>query len=114
MSAADPSREVRFNVALQGGTDWTVHGACFDSNPDLFFSTEERDREIAKSYCRSGCEVQVECLHFALLNYIDEGVWGGFDGPSLRRIRKRANKASLGNPDGFFGSRSLISIHQST
>lgn len=44
--------------------DWRTQAACHD-DPELFFSTDERDIEQARSICR-GCPVTTDCLSDAM------------------------------------------------
>ena len=81
--------------------DWRVRAACRDSDPDLFFpegTTGPALEQIAeaKRVCEE-CDVQVQCLEFALETNEDSGVWGGTSEEERRKIRKawlsRARKA---------------------
>jgi WhiB family transcriptional regulator, redox-sensing transcriptional regulator len=63
-----------------GGTDWRVHAACRDVDPELFFPLGTSDISLlqidaAKQICRT-CPVREPCLRWAL-DSGDAGVWGG-------------------------------------
>ena len=80
---------------------WRANAACRDSDPDLFFpigTTGPALEQIAKAKAICGeCEVQTECLEFALETNQDQGVWGGTSEEERRKIRRawltRARKA---------------------
>ncbi|MBA3653812.1 MAG: WhiB family transcriptional regulator [Actinobacteria bacterium] len=44
--------------------------------------------DAAKAVCR-GCDVQSECLEFALATNQEAGVWGGTSEDERRRLRKQ-------------------------
>jgi hypothetical protein len=59
------------------------NGMCIDvSNPDIFFSEEPAEQEVAISLCAI-CPVLGECLTYALRNEM-YGIWGGTS-PSERQ-----------------------------
>lgn len=75
--------------------DFMADANCLGSDPNLFFFAENEDTPIgavklarAKAICR-GCDVQAECLAYALNNREDSGVWGGMSERERRRIRRR-------------------------
>ena len=73
-------------------TDWRRDAACRDTDPDLFFpigSTGPAVEQIeaAKAVCRI-CQVQAECLEFALATNQEAGVWGGSSEEERRKLRK--------------------------
>ena len=72
---------------------WRVHAACRDTDPDLFFPVGTTGPAIeqidsAKAVCAE-CEVQTECLEFALATNQDSGVWGGTSEEERRKLRKQ-------------------------
>ena len=73
--------------------DWMPHAACIGCDPELFFPSGRRwniAAEIAeaKAICRR-CEVQPECLAYALKNCIRHGVWGGTSEGERIDLRRR-------------------------
>jgi len=65
--------------------NWRDEALCAQTDPDLFFpSTERQSGADARKIC-DNCPVRSECLEFALVNGIEEGIWGG-----LNRDERRA------------------------
>jgi WhiB family transcriptional regulator, redox-sensing transcriptional regulator len=64
---------------------WQERGACHNSDPGMFFSTDDLAVETAKSVCAT-CSVVQECIEYAIIYRIDYGVWGGTDADERRRI----------------------------
>jgi WhiB family redox-sensing transcriptional regulator len=72
---------------------WRLRAACRDTDPDLFFPVGTtgpaiEQIEAAKVVCGE-CEVQAECLEFALATNQDSGVWGGTSEEERRKLRKQ-------------------------
>jgi WhiB family transcriptional regulator, redox-sensing transcriptional regulator len=72
---------------------WRTHAACRDTDPDLFFPVGTTGPAIeqidaAKAVCRE-CEVNGQCLEFALATNQDSGVWGGTSEEERRKLRKQ-------------------------
>lgn len=85
---------------------WRVKAACRFSHPSVFYpqlaNTSRWDRtepEFAEAlaFCRV-CDVQSDCLIYALERREDDGVWGGTD-PFTRRamLRSMGGRISSGN-----------------
>lgn len=60
---------------------WMNEGACLAEDPELFFPVGEGGANAAqideaRSICHR-CQVESECLRFALANRVKNGVWGG-------------------------------------
>jgi WhiB family redox-sensing transcriptional regulator len=57
---------------------WWKDGACVNDSAFLDFPKLNQTKEIqySKSVCRN-CSVRAECLAFAVINDLDEGIWGG-------------------------------------
>lgn len=73
--------------------EWRRRSSCRDTNPELFFPVGTtgpaiEQIEAAKSVCRS-CEVQVQCLEYALETNQDSGIWGGTSEEERRKLRKQ-------------------------
>ena len=61
--------------------DWWPRAACVSADPELFFPISSggpstAQVEAAKAVCEC-CQVQEECLSFALSTGQAHGVWGG-------------------------------------
>lgn len=68
----------RFSFMPQIAIDmsWVKRAACRGKNNSIFFPEGTAGVKLAKQYC-ARCEVRNECLEYALLNRIEQGVWGG-------------------------------------
>ncbi|MFD0020481.1 WhiB family transcriptional regulator [Streptomyces sp. NPDC058382] len=76
--------------------NWREHAACRDEDPDLFFPIGTTgpalvQAEDAKAVCH-GCPVRQECLHWALENGQDSGVWGGLGETERRALKRRSRR----------------------
>ena len=79
---------------LTTGT-WTrgaVASACRDSDPDIFFPIGStgpalEQIETARRIC-TACDVNEECLEFALATNQEAGIWGGTTEEERRKLRK--------------------------
>ncbi|MFF1923275.1 WhiB family transcriptional regulator [Streptomyces sp. NPDC058221] len=76
--------------------NWREHAACRDEDPDLFFPIGTTgpalvQAEDAKAVCR-GCPVREACLHWALENGQDSGVWGGLGEAERRTLKRRSRR----------------------
>lgn len=58
--------------------------ACVGEDPELWFSDDESERDLAIRICR-GCPVREACLQFAADNKTRYGVWGGEDLEAAKR-----------------------------
>lgn len=73
--------------------DWRDLAACLGHDPDLFFPAGEtgpaaEQIRAAKRVCAS-CEVQDECLTYAVETNQVAGVWGGLTEDERRPVRRR-------------------------
>lgn len=66
---------------------WQDDANCMGANADLFFPERGASTRKAKQICGE-CEVQVECLEYAIANGEKFGIWGGLSERERRRIRK--------------------------
>jgi WhiB family transcriptional regulator, redox-sensing transcriptional regulator len=78
-------------------TDWRNRAACLSHEPELFFpigTTGPARAHLAdaQKVCQS-CEVQTDCLQWALSNGVDYGVWGGYSEDQRRSLRRRAARS---------------------
>lgn len=73
--------------------DWRDLAACRDHDPELFFPAGETGPAAeqirqAKRVCAS-CEVQDDCLTYAIETNQVSGVWGGLTEDERRPVRRR-------------------------
>ena len=73
--------------------DWREFSACRDTDPDLFFPVGTTGPAIeqienAKAVCRA-CDVQKDCLDYALVTNQDSGIWGGTSEEERRALRRQ-------------------------
>ena len=71
---------------------WRGRSACRDSDPDIFFpigitGPALEQIETARRIC-TACDVNEECLEFALATNQEAGVWGGTTEEERRKLRK--------------------------
>lgn len=71
---------------------WRGRSACRDSDPDIFFPIGStgpalEQIETARRIC-TACDVNDECLEFALATNQEAGVWGGTTEEERRKLRK--------------------------
>ncbi len=81
------------STTISIATDWRDVAACRDSDPSMFFPIGTTGPAldqiaIAKAIC-SQCQVQEDCLQYALVTNQEAGVWGGYAEDERRRLRKR-------------------------
>ena len=73
--------------------EWRRTAACRDTDPDLFFPVGTTGPAIeqienAKAVCRA-CDVQKDCLDYALVTNQDSGIWGGTSEEERRALRRQ-------------------------
>ncbi len=73
--------------------EWRAGGACRGLSAEVFYPVTDEEAEVAKSVC-VGCEVQIECLEYALAVREKEGVWGGATERERRRIVRQRRRAA--------------------
>jgi len=72
--------------------DWRSVAACRSADPDLFFPVSSSGKALeqvaeAKAICVK-CQVQRECLAFALSTRQIHGVWGGLSEQDRYLLRR--------------------------
>lgn len=70
---------------------WQDRARCTEMNPELFFPERGVNGsrvEQARQVCEA-CEVQADCLAYALRHHLD-GIWGGTSEHERRDLRKAA------------------------
>jgi WhiB family redox-sensing transcriptional regulator len=79
---------IQFVQAEDSGQRWQERANCLGVDPDLFFPERGASTREAKAVCR-GCEVQAECLEYALAHGEKFGIWGGLSERERRRVRRQ-------------------------
>lgn len=80
----------------ENASTWRAAGACLTADPDLFFpiaNGQVADRQIVKArrIC-ADCQVQRQCLDFAIRTAEAHGIWGGTT--PEERVRTRRARAA--------------------
>lgn len=68
---------------------WQEDAACPSTDPHIFFPETAEETAAAKRVCFS-CEVQDQCLLYALENNEQHGIWGGKTANQRRAIMRNA------------------------
>jgi len=71
---------------------WMLRAHCRGADTREFFPSNGLGVEAAQRIC-GGCPVSDECLEYALLHRIEQGVWGGASERERRRILRRRRRA---------------------
>lgn len=66
---------------------WVERALCAQTDPEAFFPEKGGSTRQAKKVCRA-CEVQTDCLEYALSKHERWGVWGGLSEQERRRKKK--------------------------
>lgn len=66
---------------------WQDQSSCRGADADLFFPERGASTRKAKAICNA-CDVQAECLEFAIQQSEKFGIWGGLSERERRKIRK--------------------------
>lgn len=88
--------------AAEPPPEWTERAVCAQTDPELFFPEKGGTTAPAKRVCQ-GCEVQAECLAYALDNGERFGIWGGKSERERRKMAERKRptlRRSCGTPLG--------------
>jgi WhiB family redox-sensing transcriptional regulator len=78
---------------------WWSRAACATADPDLFFPMSHsgpamRQVTRAKAVC-ARCDIQRECLRYALSAGSIQGVWGGTTEAERRRVLRRQRRTGV-------------------
>lgn len=73
-----------FNLRY-GEVDWT-RGACHGVERDTFFDATLES--VAQRIC-AGCEIRLECGHYAIMAREEFGVWGGLTEAQRRNMTSK-------------------------
>jgi WhiB family redox-sensing transcriptional regulator len=68
--------------------EWLEKAECKNVDPEIFFPEQGESLKPARKYCDI-CMVREECLEYAVVNFIVEGVWGGTSGRQRRALKKQ-------------------------
>lgn len=73
-------------------SSWRADGLCSETDPEIFFPTQNTSTiKLAKRVCDL-CPVQNECLEYALKHNIHCGIWGGLTENERRKIKRNRNQ----------------------
>lgn len=73
---------------------WQERSLCAQTDPEAFFPEKGGSTREAKRVCLS-CEVQSDCLEYALENDERFGIWGGLSERERRRLKREAIERDL-------------------
>jgi WhiB family redox-sensing transcriptional regulator len=95
MSAQDEKYEVPM-TEMDNRASWWSRAACATADPELFFPISYsgpalRQVTKAKAVC-ARCQIQPECLRYALDAGSVQGVWGGMTEEERRRLLRRERR----------------------
>lgn len=68
---------------------WQADALCAQTDPEAFFPEKGGSTRDAKQICQT-CDVQSQCLEYALENDERFGIWGGLSERERRKLRKQA------------------------
>ncbi|MBU6144686.1 MAG: WhiB family transcriptional regulator [Acidobacteria bacterium] len=68
---------------------WQRDAICSQTDPEAFFPEKGGSTRDAKRIC-AGCDVQQQCLEYALKNDERFGIWGGLSERERRKLKRRA------------------------
>jgi WhiB family redox-sensing transcriptional regulator len=99
-------------TVTEHGYDWWTQAACLSADPELFFPISSAGParaqvDAAKAIC-GGCQVQSECLSFALATGQLHGVWGGMSADERQGLRQEPASEAVpghGKPRETAGAR---------
>lgn len=76
-----------------GELAWQDYANCRGADADLFFPERGASTRKAKSICGE-CQVQDQCLDFAIEVGEKFGIWGGMSERERRRVRRERQVAA--------------------
>lgn len=74
---------------LSGYQGWMALGLCQETDPEIYFPQKGGPPHQAKLIC-AACEVQAQCLDYALANRESHGIFGGLSRRERRALRESA------------------------
>lgn len=97
-----------WGMTADRGDDWRDRAACRDEDPERFFPTDLQTNGPqtveAKAFCRLFCQVQDECLAWALGKGEDWGIWGGLTPAERRALTGRQREPKPSRPRTVCGN----------
>jgi WhiB family transcriptional regulator, redox-sensing transcriptional regulator len=81
--------ELNLLLGVDEEASWQERALCAQTDPEAFFPEKGGSTREAKRVCLS-CEVQSECLEYALENDERFGIWGGLSERERRKLKRRA------------------------
>jgi WhiB family transcriptional regulator, redox-sensing transcriptional regulator len=82
-----PLSQIFIEPADPDALDWRDAALCAQTDPESFFPEKGGSTVAAKRTC-CACEVRAECLEYALVHHIREGIWGGMSDRERRRLAR--------------------------
>lgn len=67
-------------------------GVCSQIDPDLWFPDTHDAGYRAKQVCLTACEVQPQCLAWALDTNERHGIWGGYSTRVRDRLKRQRDR----------------------
>lgn len=86
-----PAKAPASNVTPIAGSRGFTPANCIGMDPELFFPERGQSTREARECCRR-CDVQAECLAYALNNDEKFGIWGGTSERQRRAMRRQRPK----------------------
>jgi WhiB family redox-sensing transcriptional regulator len=94
VTVALPQQDAREGIrALADDLSWQERALCAQTDPEAFFPEKGGSTRVAKRTCMS-CEVQAECLNYAITNGERFGVWGGLSERERRQITSQRSDSA--------------------
>jgi WhiB family redox-sensing transcriptional regulator len=84
------------------GLDWQDHASCAGTDPDAFFPERGagvRSLLTPKRVC-ARCDVQADCLDYALEHDERFGIWGGMTAEERDRLTHHTHEDDAADADG--------------
>lgn len=79
---------------------WLAKALCTSEHLDILYATDARRMSAARQLC-AACDVQMECLDYALANGEQHGVWGG----TTEKERRAVARSVHGTPERYRSRR---------
>jgi WhiB family redox-sensing transcriptional regulator len=98
-------------TALDNRAEWWSRAACSAADPELFFPISSAGPAMghlaqAKAIC-ARCEIQQQCLDYAVSTGPIQGVWGGMTEHERRLLRQSGRSARVHLPQARATGRPL-------
>jgi WhiB family redox-sensing transcriptional regulator len=76
------------NDLIAAGRDWRDFARCLTADPEIFFPSIGQSDKDGKGVCAK-CNVNEQCLLYALRTNQDAGIWGGLNTSERRALKRR-------------------------